>query len=195
MIRALLWDADGVIQHTGTDWRQAVYAVTGVGLGEAILRAEPAAIRGEEPFAACVTREVESWTGRRPSVAAVLDVWRQARIDPAAWELVADVRARGVTCALATNQHDLRRAWMRALGYDEHFERCFYSVEMGVMKPEPRFFELILDGLGLPADEVGFVDDTSRNVEVARRLGIRAVCHAPGSGAAALRDEVDALLA
>ena len=40
------------------------------------------------------------------------------------------------------------------------------------MKPDPRFFELILDHEGLVPEETLFIDDTAANIKVAQSLGI-----------------------
>jgi putative hydrolase of the HAD superfamily len=118
---------------------------------------------------------------------------------PADWRarlvLVDEVRSGGVRCALATNQHDVRRAWMRdTLRLDAHFDAVYYSSELGAVKPEPAFFGRVLADLGLAPTEVGFVDDSPANVEGARATGLRAVRHDPASGAPALRAEVRALV-
>ena len=117
----------------------------------------------------------------------------QAVVDPEALLLVDEARASGARCALATNQHDVRRAWMRdTLRLDAHFDAVYYSCELGTVKPEPAFFGAWR--AGARGREVGFVDDSHPNVEGARAVGLRAVRHDPASGAPALRAEVRALV-
>ncbi len=196
-IRAMLWDADGVLQHgpQGWDWRDELDAAVGPGFAEAVFRAELPALRGEEPLLDCLTRVLTEWPHTGLSVDDLVDLWERTGRDEEAFAVLREIRASGVACHLATNQQDHRRAWMRdALGYDAEFDRVYYSCEIGAMKPDPVFFEAILADLRLPADQVGFVDDVESNVEAARRLGIRAIRHDPDSGAGALRAEVQALL-
>ncbi|MEO0321461.1 MAG: HAD-IA family hydrolase [Myxococcota bacterium] len=45
----------------------------------------------------------------------------------------------------------------------------------GVLKPDPRSYQAALEGLGLPAEEVLFVDDQPRNIEGAEALGMPTV--------------------
>jgi len=50
-----------------------------------------------------------------------------------------------------------------------------WSYQHGVGKPDEEIYRLTLDKLGVEAGETLFVDDRPRNVEAARKLGIRAL--------------------
>ncbi|MGG5259781.1 HAD family hydrolase [Phycicoccus avicenniae] len=193
--RAMLWDADGVLQRTPDGWLEDLEAAGGPGFAEDVFAAEAPAVRGEgrlrDRLAEVLARRPEARVGLED----LLGFWERAVPDEAALALVGEVRAAGVRCALATNQHDHRRAWMRdALGLDRRFDDVFYSCELGVAKPEPAYYERVVGVLGVAPEEVGFVDDSPANVDAARALGIRAVLHDPASGAEALRREVSTLL-
>ncbi len=193
--RAVLWDADGVLQHGPAGWRAALDALDGPEFADAVLAAEAPALRGEQPLRDALRHVLSAWPGVAVDLEDLLLMWEQAALDPQALLLVDEVRASGVRCALATNQHDVRRAWMRdTLRLDAHFDAVYYSCELGTVKPEPAFFGRALADLGLAAAEVGFVDDSHPNVEGARAVGLRAVRHDPASGAPALRAEVRALV-
>ena len=55
------------------------------------------------------------------------------------------------------------------------FHGGFYSWRLGSMKPSPEIYEAALATLGLPAEEVAYIDDLAPNIETGRRLGFR--CH------------------
>ena len=57
----------------------------------------------------------------------------------------------------------------------EWFRRLYISGELGMMKPDPEIFGLLLREIELHAAEVVFIDDHPPNVESARRLGFQAV--------------------
>jgi putative hydrolase of the HAD superfamily len=60
-------------------------------------------------------------------------------------------------------------------GYDEFdklFNKSYFSFAEHLEKPDPRFFELILDHEGLLPEETLFIDDTAANIKVAKSLGI-----------------------
>jgi putative hydrolase of the HAD superfamily len=59
------------------------------------------------------------------------------------------------------------------------FDHIFVSSEIGAVKPDPKAWEYVLNFYGLPPEDVLFVDDQQRNIDVADRLGLATV-HAKG---------------
>ena len=60
-------------------------------------------------------------------------------------------------------------------GYDEFdklFNKSYFSFDIHLEKPNPHFFELILDHEHLLSEETLFIDDTEKNIKVAKSLGI-----------------------
>lgn len=56
--------------------------------------------------------------------------------------------------------------------FDELFDKSYFSFAEHLEKPDPRFFELILDHEGLLPEETLFIDDTEKNINIAKSLGI-----------------------
>ena len=56
--------------------------------------------------------------------------------------------------------------------FDELFNKAYFSFGIHLRKPDPRFFELILDHEHLLPEETLFIDDTAENIAVAKALGI-----------------------
>lgn len=56
--------------------------------------------------------------------------------------------------------------------FDELFNKSYFSFAEHLEKPNPRFFELILDHEHLLPKETLFIDDTAENINVAKSLGI-----------------------
>jgi HAD superfamily hydrolase (TIGR01509 family) len=59
--------------------------------------------------------------------------------------------------------------------YHKLFCSVTYSFEVGVSKPDPQAFNLILEKLHVTPTECLFIDDSLRNVEAAAKLGINAI--------------------
>lgn len=57
--------------------------------------------------------------------------------------------------------------------FDELFNKSYFSFAEHLEKPDPRFFELILDHEHLLPEETLFIDDTAENIEAAKSLGIK----------------------
>ncbi len=189
-VDVLLWDCDGVLQHGRADWRTRLDGQVRPGFADRVFEAELPALRGERSLREVLEDllEHESARGHVPvTVEDLLRIWEQFDLDPEAVAVLTAVREHGVRCLLATNQQDHRVRHMREVrGYDALVDGSYYSSEIGAMKPDPAFFEHILEDLGLRADRVGFVDDLVANVEAARSVGIRGVLHDPASGATGL---------
>ena len=186
--RAVLWDADGVLQHTPPGWRERLVELGGAGFPGAVLEAEAAPLAGDGSFRDAVASVVAE-RGLDVDPEEVLDLWRRLEVDPEALALVDELRAGGTPCYLTSNQQDLRVGIMRdELGYADQFDREFYSSELGVMKPSPAYFETVLQALALPAAEVLFIDDNAANVASATSVGLIAERHDPSAGVAGLRE-------
>ncbi len=53
----------------------------------------------------------------------------------------------------------------------DYFDKCYFSYEMGLTKPDPAIFEALLVDAGLEAAECFFLDDGPKNIEAAKALG------------------------
>ena len=196
-IRAVLFDCDGVLQRPANDWVGEIGRLTGLE-GDAlaaflddISTAEQPVLDGSAPYAGPLGAVVARWN-LSVDVPELLAVWQHLLVDPEMLEAAEALRAEGLVCALATNQHRERGAYMRReLGYDRFFDPMVISAEIGVTKPDPAYFRRALDLLGLPASSVLFVDDVRANVESARSVGLVAEHFAKDAG----RPELDRILA
>ena len=56
--------------------------------------------------------------------------------------------------------------------FDELFNKSYFSFAEHLEKPDPNFFELLLDHEGLLPEETLFIDDTAENIKAAKSLGI-----------------------
>ena len=55
------------------------------------------------------------------------------------------------------------------------FEACFFSHELGIRKPGPEIFRHVLKERSLVPLETLFIDDSGRNIEGARHVGLRVL--------------------
>ncbi|WP_375426269.1 HAD family hydrolase [uncultured Friedmanniella sp.] len=196
-LRAVLIDADGVLQHMTVEWRDEIGERAGSGgphterLLDAIARAEKPTMTGQVDLAHSLTQVLDAHDAD-VEVEEVLGAWQNIEVDPAMLDGVRALAGRGIILALTTNQSVPRARWMQAnLPYGELFEAQFYSCEMGLAKPDPAYFHHVLDALGLQPEEALFMDDTEANVQSAAQLGIRAELFARDGG----RPELDRILA
>jgi epoxide hydrolase-like predicted phosphatase len=91
------------------------------------------------------------------------------------WQVARQARAAGVVTGLLSNSWGTDTYPRGAL--DEHFDTLVISGEVGLRKPDPAIYHLACERIGRAPEQCVFVDDLSRNVEVARELGMFAVLH------------------
>lgn len=195
-LRAILFDADGVIQRPGADFRAACAAVLGSS-GEPVERfmrevfaLEKPALTGQRDFVADLM-EVLGRHNVAERLSDALAIWTAIEIDAAMHAGIAELRKQGLVCCLATNQQPYRSRYMsESLGYGQLFDHEFYSCALGVAKPDPSYFRAIAERLALPPEHLLFIDDHEPNVLAAREVGLQAALF-PGeaelASAAALR--------
>lgn len=57
---------------------------------------------------------------------------------------------------------------------DSKFHKCYVSFKIGLLKPEPAFYEYALKDMRLAAGDVLFLDDNKENVQAGSKLGLQA---------------------
>lgn len=98
---------------------------------------------------------------------------------PEALETVRRVRASGCRVALLSNCNALHAEQCRAEfpgpgTLDDLFDGVFFSQDIGMSKPDPATWGLVLEAMGAAPADAAFYDDSPINTEAARRLGIEA---------------------
>lgn len=176
-IRAVLFDADGVIQWPREGWLDRFDEIGGAGFLAEAFAAEKATITGKADFRDLLD-DLLAARGRPGRADEVLENWYDIVPDPAALALADRLRAAGFLTVLATNQQSYRGAHMqRSYGYPDHFDHSFYSFEVGLAKPDPAYFRHIADALGLRPEELFMIDDMPENVAGAQTAGLSAAVH------------------
>ena len=73
---------------------------------------------------------------------------------------------------------------------DKVFRKCFLSYEMKALKPSEAFYKTVVAEIGLPAEQMIFIDDSQKNVDGAIAAGLPSVYYEPGTDLSALIAEV-----
>jgi putative hydrolase of the HAD superfamily len=90
--------------------------------------------------------------------------------------LISDVKQAGLKCGILTNELELfhGKDWAVTTPFAHMIDAVVDATHTGILKPDPGAYALALEALGLPADEVVFVDDQPRNVAGGSAVGIRS---------------------
>jgi putative hydrolase of the HAD superfamily len=174
----VMFDADGVLQDVPGGWYALMEPYLGDRAREFLHQTwadELPMLAGQGDYLPVLAATLAEYGVAVPVEEVYRDVWQA--ISPVAESIgvVRALRANGYGVHLATNQERNRAAYMRsALGYDELFDVCCYSCDLGVAKPDPAFFAEAARRIGESPSGILFVDDSARNVDGARAAGLVA---------------------
>lgn len=191
MSRALVLDFGGVISKTLFETHALSEAALGLAPGtltwrgpfdpasDAPWRAMQAGGMTERDYWALRMRETgalvgEAWSEFPQFVGRVRGADPAAVIRPEALAAIARARAAGHRLAILSNELDLfYGADFRAkLPFLAELDLIVDATHTGILKPDPRAFRLVTEGLGLPPAACVFVDDQARNLKGAEAIGM-----------------------
>ena len=119
----------------------------------------------------------QNWNEMSDFVRAARGADPDAVIRPEFRTTIAACKAAGVRLAILSNELDLFYGadFREKLPFLKDFEVIVDATYTGILKPDARAYEQVLQELGLPAADCVFVDDQLRNIKGAEALGLPAV--------------------
>lgn len=164
------WDPEGFYDRTiGEDRRRALFAAVDLhGMNDRVdqgglFRETIYDTADQHPEWAA---EVRLWYDRWHDIAA-------PRIEPSI-HLRDQLRAKGIPVFTLTNfgSYSFAEALPR-LPFLQDFDRHYVSGRLGVIKPDPRIYEIVEQDCGIAPDRLLFTDDRADNITAAARRGWR----------------------
>ncbi|WP_322792975.1 HAD family hydrolase [Bellilinea sp.] len=101
--------------------------------------------------------------------------WSGDRVDHTLVNWLRSLRPAYKTGLLSNAWDEARTSIQARFNFLDVFDVSLFSAEVGLRKPDERFYRLILDRLQVEPQEAVFVDDFPANIEAARQLGMQAV--------------------
>ena len=191
MTKALVLDFGGVISKTLFETHAQSEAALGLAPGtltwrgpfdpdsDAPWRAMQAGAMTERDYwslrmAETGARVGESWTEFPQFIARVRGADPAAVIRPEALAAIGKAKAEGHRLAILSNELDLfyGQDFREKLPFLADFDLIVDATYTGILKPDPRAFGFITDGLGVPAFDCVFVDDQTKNLKGAEAVGM-----------------------
>jgi putative hydrolase of the HAD superfamily len=119
---------------------------------------------------------LEKW-GWKGNVEDFLQYWYEGErdIDKRVMEAVQDLRQKGTKVYLASDNEAGQAGYlMEEVRLQDDFDGGFFSSILGVTKSQPEFFEKVANELKVEPNQIEYWDDDSKNVNVARKVGVNA---------------------
>lgn len=108
--------------------------------------------------------------------------WYCGELNTELWEFITTELHGRVRLGVLSNSGPGARVEEEArYGLSRVFDPIVYSHEIGVEKPDPRAYAELRHQLGVPYDQICFVDDRPENLRAAESLGITGILHTEGA--------------
>ncbi len=123
---------------------------------------------------------IYDWADRHPGWAAEVRMWYDRWIELASPRiedsiaLLRALRARGVPVFALTNfgRYSFDEA-VPKMDFLQEFDRSYVSGRMGVIKPDPRIYQMVEEDCGIAPHALLFADDKAENIAAAAARGWR----------------------
>lgn len=84
-------------------------------------------------------------------------------------------KKQGYKIAILSDQWWLSKEALFSKDFYDKFDATIISCDVGVRKPNPKMYKLVLKKLKLPAKRIVFIDNQKWNIKPAKKLGMRTV--------------------
>jgi len=181
-IEAVIWDLGGVLVRTEDRgrriwWEQKLQLEPGqldrlVFQGEMGRKAALGKAQAADIWHALGTHFNLSETDR---LQLEQDFWSGDHVDQELILLIRTLRPQLKTGLLSNAWPDLRHALEDLWKIDDAFDQIVISAEVGIAKPDPKIYQLMLSQLGIDPPQAVFIDDFLENIDAAKQLGLHTI--------------------
>jgi len=178
MVKTLLFDLDGVLTLTEEVFSVIYSRSRGYDLApftEFFQTEWSDFVTGKKDLKQHIEDNPQFWKWDR-SPDELLDFWFKSEDvkNDALIEIIQGMRKNGIKCYIATEQERYRTDYIRNVMFKNDFDGVFSTAEIGFKKKDPRFFENVLESLGVDPADLIYFDDSRSKVDAAKATGIQA---------------------
>lgn len=187
MIQAIIFDIGGVLLRTHDQtYRRTWEAKLGLQPGDAeriVLNSE---MGKKAQLGQITTDEKWEWIGGYFGLSPLEweqfrhDFWAGDLLDHQLVDLIRQLHTVYQTAVLSNYSDILYDQLVNEFGLGDDFDTFVISCEVGVMKPDRRIYEIVLEQLGRQPHEAVFIDDFAHNISGAQALGMHGIHFQPG---------------
>ena len=187
-IKNILFDLGGVILHLNRQAAIDAFVKLGFEDVETVLRdfrQSGTFLRFEDGSinAATFRDQIRARIGKKTSDQAIDAAWGKmtTHVDTDTLQLLLQLKAKYNTYLLSnTNSIHIeicnpKFSYNKHYGLDAFFNKCYYSYQLKVCKPEPQAFKKVCDDAKIDPAETLFIDDSIENLNAAAKLGFKVL--------------------
>lgn len=101
--------------------------------------------------------------------------WAGDHLDTRLTAFITSLRPAYKTALLSNAWAGARRTLTETYHCIDIFDEVVISAEVGVMKPDPAIYHLVIRKLGIEPTEAVFIDDVQVNIDAANQVGIHGI--------------------
>jgi len=103
------------------------------------------------------------------------DFWSGDEVDHDLVSNIGRLKTRYLTGLITNAWLDIRHMLEDVWGINAVFDEIVISAEVGLAKPDPAIYEMMLDRLNIEPAEAVFIDDFLANINAAQELGMHTI--------------------
>jgi len=178
MIKAILFDVDGVVvKNRGRYFSEKYSEEYKIPLDQVSIFFKTEfgnCVRGKADLRDVLPPFLQQW-GWSKSLDQFLSYWFESEkeLDTELLAMIDRFRQLGINCYLVSDQEKNRANYlMTQTDLANHFDKAFFSMDLGYKKSEPEFFKNVLNKLDYAPNELMYWDDDPKNVDIAKQFQI-----------------------
>ncbi len=180
MIKAILFDADGVIINKPKLFSQYLmeeYNVPPDSILSFFENEFQLSVVNQADLKVIIEPYIKKWNWPK-SVDELLEYWfkKEHYVDQRIVDLVTALKSRNILCVATSNQEKYRSSYIKnEMEFNKFLDAVYTSSDLGVKKPQPEFWQAIYDKIQpMAKSEILVLDDKTANIESARDFGFHA---------------------
>lgn len=184
MIKAIVYDMDGMLFHEPHFFTKELEDKYGIPLEESLFSKDPnydACKRGEISLDEFLKPYYEKWQKHEKFTLTLEEAKQEwfnfTKIDEEVLASAKRLKQAGYVNVIATNNVQERIDYLKDQWNLEETFTVIGSPELGVMKPEEEFFTKVMVQLALKPEEVLYYDDKESTITELKKFGFDAVVY------------------
>jgi len=184
MIKAVIYDLDGMVFKELHYYTEEMENKFGIPLQDSLFSKDPhylACKRGEislDEFLKPYFRRWQKYPKFKLTLKEAKKDWFDfAKIDNKIIKIAKLLKEKGIVNLIVTNNSRERIKYLDKKYHLSDYFEIIGSYDLGVLKPNPAFYQVLKKKYGLKPNEVLYFDDKKETVETLKKLGFQAVVY------------------